>query len=150
MKGYKKMDEEILFASLIVNRGGDMGGMGGTWVETMELVREGKTARVTRKTPAMAQGKIPIRFNISRGLSIVVRSFNISTLASAGILTADSFGVILFKYKNTINVKPVKPAEQAKKIPAAIFASLALVSEMIDAMGGKMPERPWPVIRAWV
>ena len=29
MKGYKKMDEEILFASLIVNGGGDMGGWEG-------------------------------------------------------------------------------------------------------------------------
>jgi hypothetical protein len=123
---------------------------GYTCVETIELVREGKTANVTRNTPPIAQGNMPILFNISRGFSIVVRSLSISTLASAGILTADSFGVILLRYRNTTSVAPVNPAEQAKKIAAAILVLDALVSEIIDATGGKIPLSPWPVISAWV
>ena len=116
----------------------------------MALVSDGNIARVTRKTPATDQGKTPIRFSISMGESIVVLSLSISTLASAGILTADSFGVIRFSNRNTPRVMPVRPAEHAKNKPAAMFEEDELVTEMIDAIGGKMPEKPWPVIRAWV
>jgi len=114
----------------------------------MELVREGNTARVTRNTPATAHGNTPIRCNKSNGLSIVVRSLSISTLASAGILTADSLGVILFRNKNITNVIAVNKAEQAKKIPAAMVEDEAVTPEIIEAMGGKIPDRPCPVIKA--
>lgn len=124
--------------------------MGHTWVETMALVSEGNTARVTRKTPPTDQGKAPIRLSISMGESIVVLSLSISTLASAGILTADSFGVIRFSSRNTTRVMPVRAAEHAKNNPAAMLEEDELVTEIIDAIGGKMPEKPWPVIRAWV
>jgi hypothetical protein len=116
----------------------------------MELVREGNTANVIKKTPPIAQGNEPIRFNISRGLSIVVRSLSISTVASAGILTSDSFGVIRFRNRNTINVIPVRAAEQAKNIPAAMLVEEELVPEMMEAMGGNMPDSPCPVISACV
>src|SRR5271156_2643665 len=99
----------------------------------MALVRDGKAARVTRKTPPIAQGKIPILFNISRGLSIVVRSLSISTLASAGIRTALSFGVILFKNKKMTSVIPVSAAEHAKKIPLEIAVEDADDTEIMDA-----------------
>lgn len=113
-------------------------------------MREGNTASVTINTPPTAQGNTPIRLNKSHGLSIVVLSFNISTLASAGILTADSFGVILFKNKNTTNVTPVTTLEHAKKMPAATFVEEAVLPETRDVMGGNMPERPWPAMIAWV
>ena len=116
----------------------------------MELVREGKTARVTRKTPPTDHGNTPIRFNMSRGLSIVVRSLSISTVASAGIRTADSFGVIRLRYRNTTRVIAVRTPEQAKNIPAAMELEDAVVTDMIDAIGGAIPERPCPVIIACV
>ena len=119
-----------------------------TSVETIELVREGNTARVTRNTVATAHGKTPIRFSSSSGRSIVVRSSSISTLASAGILTADSFGVILFRKRNTIKVRPVSAAEQAKKIPAAMVVDGDVVTEMMEAIGGNSPDKPCPVIKA--
>jgi hypothetical protein len=87
---------------------------------------------------------------MSRGLSIVVRSLSISTVASAGIRTADSFGVILLRNRNIMRVIPVSAPEQAKNIPAAMELDDALVPEMIDAIGGKIPERPCPVIMACV
>src|SRR5579859_5927085 len=93
----------------------------GNTLETIELVRDGKTASVTVNIPPTAHGNIPILFNISIGLSIVVRSLSISTLASAGMRTADSLGVILFKYRNTPSVIPVHAPEQAKKIPAPMW-----------------------------
>ena len=111
-------------------------------------MREGNTARVTRNTAATDHGNTPIRSNKFNGASIVVRSFSISTLASAGILTADSFGVILFKNRNTNKVIPVNKAEQAKNIPAAMFVDDEVVPEMMEVIGGKIPERPCPVIIA--
>jgi len=105
-------------------------------------VREGNTARVTRNIPAIDQGKMPILFNMSRGLSIVVRSLSISTLASAGIRTALSFGVILFKNKKMTRVIPVSAAEHAKKIPLEIALEDAEDTERIDTIGGAIPERP--------
>ena len=114
----------------------------------MELVSEGNTANVTKKTPPTAHGNMPIRLNKSHGLSIVVLSFNISTLASAGIRTALSLGVILFKNKNTINVTPVTSDDAIKKNPAAIFGADAAFPEIRETSGGNMPERPWPVMRA--
>lgn len=113
-------------------------------------MREGNTANVTRKTPPIAHGKDPIRFSISRGRSIVVRSLSNSTLASAGILTSDSFGVIRFKNRKMTNVMPVNAAEQAKNMPAAIFVEDELVPDIIEAMGGNMPDNPCPVMSAWV
>lgn len=112
------------------------------------LVREGNTASVTRNTPAIAHGNTPIRFNKSSGFSIVVLSLSISTVASAGIRTADSFGVIRFKNKKTTRVIPVNKAEQAKKMPAAAVVEDAVVSEIMDVMGGNMPDNPCPVINA--
>src|SRR5947207_15769571 len=103
----------------------------------MALVREGNTASVTRNTHATAHGNIPIRFNKSNGLSIVVRSLSISTVASAGIRTADSFGVIRFKNKNMARVIPVNRAELAKKIPAAIIGEEAVDTEIMEVKEGK-------------
>jgi hypothetical protein len=113
-------------------------------------VREGNTANVTRNTPPIAHGNEPILFSISRGRSIVVRSLSSSTLASAGILTSDSFGVIRFKNKNTTNVMPVSAAEHAKNIPAAMLVEEELVPDIIEATGGKIPDSPCPVMSACV
>src|SRR5271169_3370750 len=115
---------------------------GVTRVDTIELVSEGNTAKVTRNTQPTAHGNTPIRLNKSHGLSIVVLSFNISTLASAGILTALSLGVILFKNKNTTSVTIVTTDDAAKMYPAAIFVVAAAFPETRDATGGKIPERP--------
>lgn len=114
----------------------------------MALVREGNTASVTRNTPATAHGNTPIRFNKSNGLSIVVLSLSISTLASAGIRTADSFGVIRFRNKKTMRVIPVNKAEQEKNIPEAIVVEEAVVPEIMEVIGGKIPDNPCPVINA--
>jgi len=113
-------------------------------------VRDGNTARVTIKTPATAQGKGPMRRNKSIGLSMVVRSFNNSTVASAGIPAADSLGVILARNRNIIRVIPVNKPEQAKNMPAAISGEDAVAAVTSEVMGGAIPERPWPVMMAWV
>jgi hypothetical protein len=105
---------------------------------------------VTRNVPAMANGNTPILESISKGLSIVVASFNISTLASAETLTALSLGVILFKNINTTKAIPVNTPEHAKNTPEAICVEGAAVTESIDAIGGNIPDKPWPVMIAWV
>src|SRR5579862_6345416 len=119
-------------------------------MDTMELVRDGNTASVTRNTPPTDHGNTPIRLSIPHVESMVVRSFSISTLASAGILTADSFGVIRFRNRNIRSVSPVSAAEQKKKIPAAILVDEEPPMVMMEAMGGKTPENPWPVMMACV
>lgn len=114
----------------------------------MALVREGNTARVTMKTPPIAHGNISILFSSSRGLLIVVLSLSISTLASAGIRTAGSLGVILFKNRNIIKVIAVNAAEQAKNMAVAIVVDEAELSETIETTGGNIPDNPCPVIKA--
>ena len=111
-------------------------------------MRGGNTARVTRNTPPTDQGNTPILMTISQLESMVVRSLSISTVASAGILTADSFGVILFKKRKITRVIAVKAAEQAKNNPAAIFEDDEPPIVIIEAMGGNIPEKPWPVMIA--
>jgi len=81
---------------------------------------------------------------------MVVRSFNNSTVASAGIRTADSLGVILVRNRKIMRVIPVNKPEQAKNMPAAISGEEAVVAATSEVMGGAIPERPWPVIMAWV
>ncbi len=77
----------------------------------MALVRAGNTANEIVKTRPTIHGNTPILIKSSLGSSIVVLSFNISTVASAGILTAGSFGVMVFKKKKTMRVIPVNKAD---------------------------------------
>ena len=119
-------------------------------MDTIALVRDGNTARVTTKIPATAQGKGPMRRNKSMGLSIVVRSFNNSTLASAGIRATDSLGVILVRKRKITRVIPVNTPEQEKNMPTAISLEEAVATVTREVIGGAIPERPWPVMMAWV